>query len=180
MKCIKFCVNEDLNTLGHTVIQGEVCCGFTKDKFIIQLLKTILTEHSSGPGNMLNCLGGMRRSLTAKSKKWDFILQTIEIVFQDKKEQDQSFFLFFYLIMLLLTGLFPLGRTQTLGIKGVTSIKTKISLRATAENGADLSGAFHFVSDAMTAGKYQPFPIDFLVAAAKLHFEESDSGLIKI
>lgn len=95
MKCIQLCVNEDLNTLGCTVIQGEVCCGFTKDKFIIQLLKTILTEHSSGPGNMLNCLGGMRRSLIAKSKKWDFILQTMEIVFQDKKEQDQSFFLFF-------------------------------------------------------------------------------------
>ena len=67
-----------------------------------------------------------------------------------------------------------------MGIKSATSIKTKISLRATPENGADLSGAFHFVSDVMAAGKHQPFPIDFLVAAAKLHFEENDSGLIKI
>lgn len=61
-----------------------------------------------------------------------------------------------------------------MGIKSAISIKTKISLRATAENRADLSRAFHFVPDAMAAGKYQPFPIDFLVAGAKLHFEEND------
>lgn len=50
----------------------------------------------------------------------------------------------------------------------------KQSLRAAAENEADLSGAFHSVSGAVAAGKYQPFPIDFPVAAAKLHFEEND------
>lgn len=51
--------------------------------------------------------------------------------------------------MLLLTGLFPLGRTYTLGIKSATGIKTKSSLRARAESEADLSGAFHFVSGAV-------------------------------
>lgn len=52
--------------------------------------------------------------------------------------------------------------------------KKKHSLRATAENEADLSEAFHFASGAVAAGKYQPSPIDFPVAAAKLHFEEND------
>lgn len=54
------------------------------------------------------------------------------------------------------------------------ALKQKNYLRATSENGADLSGAFHFVSGAVAAGKYQPFSIDFLVAVAKLHFEEND------
>ena len=52
------------------------------------------------------------------------------------------------------------------------ALKQKNYLRATTE--ADLSGAFHFVSGAVAAGKYQPFSIDFLVAVAKLHFEEND------
>lgn len=55
--------------------------------------------------------------------------------------------------MLLLTGLFPLGRTYTLGIKSATGTKTKYALRATAEYEADLTGAFHFVSGAVAGRK---------------------------
>lgn len=76
------------------------------------------------------------------------------------------FFFFFFFLAACVTASWTISPGQDLdtGDQSATGIKTKASLRATAENGRDLSGAFNSVPGAVVAGKHQPCPADLPVA----------------